>query len=150
MFRLRTRAPVVTILAPERWADIPAASMDIVTCHEVLHLVEDIKDLFGEIQRVLRPDGFAFVVAGCHTESPVWADWSAKLRASGQTVVDRKPVDILGAGIAAGLYGALRPLRRDGWIIYDPNAAILEYDSVSDMLDYQYRSKIMFRFMKRS
>ena len=150
LFRLRTLAPVVTILSPERWADIPAASMDIVTCHEVLHLVENLEILFEEIERVLRPDGFAFVVAGCHTESPVWADWSAKLRASGQTVFDRKPFDILGAGIAAGLYGALRPLRRDGWIIYDPDAAVLKYDSVNEILDYQYRSKIIFRFMKRS
>ena len=148
-FRLRTRVPRVTILSPERWADIPTASMDIVTCHEVLHLVEDLQLLFGEIERVLRPDGFAFVVAGCHSESPVWEDWSAKLRTSGQTVFDRKPFDILGAGITAGLYGTLRPLRRDGWIIYNPDAAILKYDSISEMFDYQYRSKIIFRFMKR-
>ena len=150
LFRLRTLAPTVAILPPERWAEVPASSVDIVTCHEVLHLVEDLPSLFGNISRALRARGSAFIVVGCHTENPVWKAWSAKLRDSGQTVFDRTAFDILRAGIAAGLRGALRPLRRDGWIIYNPEDTIFEYPSTGALLDHQYRHKLLFRFLKPS
>ena len=150
LFRLRPLTPTVSILPPEQWPDVPTDSVDIVTCHEVLHLVDDLSNLFGNIFRVLRRQGSVFIVAGCHTENPVWCSWSAKLRGSGQTVFDRSPFDILNAGIAAGLRGALRPLRRDGWIIYDPNDAIFEYPSARELLDHQYRNKLLFRFFKPS
>ena len=149
-FRLRTLSPKVALLPPERWAEVPADSVDLVTCHEVLHLLEDLPNLFGNIARVLRGTGSAYIVAGCHTENPVWKAWSAKLRDSGQTVFDRAPFDILRAGSGAGLRGALRPLRRDGWIIYDPDDKVFEYPSVGDLLDHQYRRKLLFRFVKSS
>lgn len=147
-FRLRTLAPTVMILPPERWGEIQAVSVDLVTCHEALHLVEDLPGLFANIARVLRARSCAFIVAGCHAENPVWDAWSAKLRDSGQTVFDRAPFDILRAGIAAGLHGALRPLRRDGWIVYNPDNAIFNYPSAGHLLDHQYRHKLLFRFMK--
>ena len=150
LFRLRVLAPTVALLPPERWTEVPAGSVDLVTCHEVLHLLEDLPNLFGNIARVLRGTGSAFIVAGCHTENPVWEAWSAKLRDSGQTVFDRTPFDILRAGTGAGLRGALRPLRRDGWIIYDPDDAVFEYPSIGDLLDHQYRRKLLFRFLKPS
>ena len=150
LFRLRTLSPTVSILPPDKWPQVPAESVDVVTCHEVLHLVDDLSNLFGNIVRVLHHQGSVFVVAGCHTENPVWQSWSAKLRASGQVVFDRSPFDILNAGIAAGLRGALRPLRRDGWIIYDPNDALFEYPSAAHLLDHQYRNKLLFRFFKPS
>ena len=150
LFRLRTLAPTVAVLPPARWPEVPAASVDLVTCHEVLHLVEDLPGLFENIARVLRASGSAFIVAGCHTENPVWEVWSSQLRESGQTVFDRTPFDILRAGIAAGLHGALRPLRRDGWIIYNPDNACFKYPSTKTLLDHQYRHKLLFRFLKPS
>ena len=150
LFRLRALTPTVSILPPEKWPEVPTDSVDIVTCHEVLHLVDDLSILFGNIVRVLRRQGSVFIVAGCHTENPVWNSWSAKLRGSGQVVFDRSPFDILKAGTAAGLRGALRPLRRDGWIIYDPNDALFEYSSTSELLDHQYRYKLLFRFFRPS
>ena len=150
LFRLRALTPTISILPPEKWSEVPADSVDIVTCHEVLHLVDDLSNLFGNIVRVLSRQGSVFIVAGCHTENPVWNSWSAKLRCSGQVVFDRSPFDILNAAFAAGLRGALRPLRRDGWIIYDPNDAIFEYSSARELLDHQYRNKLLFRFFKPS
>lgn len=150
LFRLRTLAPAVAILSPEQWDEVPAGSVDLVTCHEVLHLVDDLSNLFENIARVLHVKGTAFVVAGCHTENSVWEAWSAELRRSGQTVFDRAPFDILRAGTAAGLRGAMRPLRRDGWIIYEPDEAIFKYPSAGSLLDHQYRHKLLFRFLKRS
>lgn len=149
LFRLRKLAPSVAVLSPERWAEVPTASVDLLTCHEVLHLVEDLPGLFHQISRTLRAQGTAYVVAGCHTENPVWPRWSEQLRAAGQTVMDRTPFDILRAGIAAGLSGALRPLRRDGWIIYDPDHSAFQYSSAEELLDHQYRHKLLFRFVKQ-
>lgn len=148
-FRLRKLAPSVVLLPPERWGEIPTAGVDLLTCHEVLHLVEDLPGLFRQIARTLRASGTAFVVAGCHTENPLWPRWSEQLRAAGQTVVDRSPFDILRAGIEAGLSGALRPLRRDGWVIYDPDHAAFKYSSVEELFDHQYRHKLLFRFVKQ-
>ena len=148
-FRLRKLAPSVLLLPPERWGEIPTAGVDLLTCHEVLHLVEDLPGLFRQIARTLRASGTAFVVAGCHTENPLWPRWGEQLRATGQTVVDRSPFDILRAGIEAGLAGALRPLRRDGWVIYDPDRAVFKYSSVEELFDHQYRHKLLFRFVKQ-
>lgn len=149
LFRLRSLAPSVSVLPPERWGEIPTGSVDLLTCHEVLHLVEDLPGLFHQISRALRPSGTAFVVAGCHTENPLWQRWSEQLRSAGQPVVNRAPFDILRAGIGAGLSGALRPLRRDGWILYDPDRAAFTYSSAEELLDHQYRHKLLFRFVKQ-
>ena len=72
LFRLRALTPTVSILPPEKWREVPTDSVDIVTCHEVLHLVDNLSSLFGNIVRVLRRQGCVFIVAGCHTENPVW------------------------------------------------------------------------------
>lgn len=149
LFRLRGLVPSVSVLPPERWGEVPAGSIDLLTCHEVLHLVEDLPELFHQISRTLRPRGTAFVVAGCHTENPVWPRWGEQLRAGGQTVFDRAPFDILRAGLGAGLGGALRPLRRDGWVVYDPDRAAFTYSSAEELLDHQYRHKLLFRFVKQ-
>jgi SAM-dependent methyltransferase len=149
-FRLRKLAPSVVILPPDRWSEIATASVDVVTCHEVLHLVADIDGLFSEISRTLRATGSVYVVAGCHTENPLWSRWKLQLQDTNQTVYDRSPFDILRSGINAGLKGAMRPLRRDGWIIYDPDNAVLNYSSAGELLDHQYRHKLLFRFIKQS
>jgi SAM-dependent methyltransferase len=150
MFRLRKLAHSVAVLSPDRWPEIKTASVDLITCHEVLHLVEDIATVFSQVSRTLRGSGSAFVVVGCHTENPLWHSWRTQLQDTGQTIYDRSPFDILRAGINAGLKGALRPLRRDGWIIYDPDHASLTYSSAGELLDHQYRHKLLFRFVKQS
>lgn len=110
--------------------------------------MEDIEAVFSEVARTLRATGSAYVVAGCHTENPVWARWKLQLQDTEQTIYDRSPFDILRTGINAGLKGAMRPLRRDGWIIYDPDHAALTYSSAEELLDHQYRHKLLFRFIK--
>lgn len=149
LFRLHKLADSVAVLSPERWSTIQAGTVDLVICHEVLHLVEDIAGLFDQIARTLSADGTALVVSGCHTENPVWPRWSAQLRTEGKTIVDRSPFDILRAGINAGLRASLRPLRRDGWVIYDADRATFTYSSAVELLDHQYRHKLLFRFVKQ-
>jgi len=148
LFRLHKLAPSVAVLPPERWSTIATSSVDIVTCHEVLHLVEDLSGLFEQVSRSLKTHGTAFIVSGCHTENPVWPRWSAQLRTEGKVVFNRSPFDILRAGINAGLHASLRPLRRDGWVIYDPDRASFTYSSVVELLEHHYRHKLLFRFVK--
>jgi SAM-dependent methyltransferase len=148
LFRLHKLASSVAVLPPERWNTIPPSSLDLVTCHEVLHLVDDLSGLFGQVSRTLSTHGTAFVVSGCHTENPIWPRWSAQLRTEGKVVVDRSPFDLLRAGINAGLHASLRPLRRDGWVIYDPDLAKFTYSSVVELLEHHYRHKLLFRFVK--
>jgi SAM-dependent methyltransferase len=150
LFRLKGQAPSVQILDPAQWPSVPAASVDLATCHEVLQLVGDLCPFLKEIARVLRPAGRAFVVLGCHTENPVWPRWKNQLIALGHAVFDHSPMEILRQASLAGFHTAVQPLRREGWVIYDPVAASFEFASVQEMLDHQYRHKLLFRFIKRN
>ena len=64
MFRLRKVAPSVRILPPDRWPEIATSSIDLLTCHEVLHLVADIEAVFLQISRTLRSDASLYGLAG--------------------------------------------------------------------------------------
>lgn len=148
LFRLRKLTLKVSMLSPERWSELPAGSINLLTCHEVLHLVEDLHDLFRQISRTLEKRGTAFIVAGCHIENPLWPQWSVQLRKQGQIVYNRAPFDILRAAGKAGLSGAMRPLRRDGWVIYNPDQSTFKYSSAEELFNHQYRHKLLFRFIK--
>jgi SAM-dependent methyltransferase len=149
LFRLRKLAPKVSILPPERWNEVITGSINLLTCHEVLHLIEDLPELFYQISRTLQKQGTVFIVVGCHTENPLWQQWSAQLQEKGQQVYNRSPFDILRAGINAGLSGAVRPLRRDGWVIYNPDDSIFKYSSAEELFNHQYRHKLLFRFIRQ-
>lgn len=149
LFRLKGRAATVQILDPARWSSISSASVDLVTCHEVLHLIADLQQLMTDLSRIMRSGALALVVLGSHAENPVWHHWKSQLIAQGHEVFDHSPLDILSAASAAGFHTALQPLRRQGWVIYDPQAADFKYPSVSEMLDHQYRHKLLFRLIKR-
>lgn len=149
LFRLKGRAASVQILDSSRWPAIPTAGVDLATCHEVLHLVGDLPDFMGSLARVVRPGGWAFVVLGCHQENPVWQHWKPELIRRGHEVFDHSPMDVLGAASDAGFHTSVRPLRRDGWVIYDPRTAEFQYPSAAAMFDHHYRHKLLFRFVRR-
>jgi len=150
MFRLKGKAGSVQILDPAQWPSLPAAGVDLATCHEVLHLVGDLGPFFRELARVLRPGARAFLVLGCHAENPVWHRWKHQLSALGHQVFDHRPLDILRQASLAGLHPAVQPLRREGWVLYDPVAADYEFSSAEEMFDHQYRHKLLFRLIKRT
>lgn len=149
MFRLKRRAAEVQILDSARWPAIPSASVDLATAHEVLHLIADLPSFMTSLARVVRPGGWAFVVLGCHTENPVWPQWKTQLAALGHEVFDHSPLEVLREASAAGFHTSVRPLRRDGWVIYDPLTAEFKYSSAAEMFDHQYRQKLVFRFLRR-
>lgn len=136
------------IFDPERWGEIADGSIDLVLSQEVLYLVEDVAELFRHIARVLVPTGAAYVTLGCHTENPLWPRWREVLVGMGLTVYDHAPMDILRHAASAGLWTALRPLRRDGWIIHTPSAARFPVPDVTALMDHHYRHKLLFRLEK--
>lgn len=144
-FRLARSGAETVLLPPEEWPGVSSGSVDLVICHETLHLVEDLGGFMVQVERVLRPEGRAFLVLGSHAENPLWLEWKKSLQAEGHQVFDHQPFDVLAAASHAGLHGAVRPLRRDGWVIYDPTEAEYRYPSAEVMFDHHYRHKLLFR-----
>ena len=85
------------------------------------------------------------MVLGSHAENPLWEEWQARLVAGGHEVFDHSPFDVLAAAGRSGLRTAMRPLRSDGWVFYDPTVAEYPYPSAEAMLDHHYRHKLLFR-----
>ncbi|MRG73937.1 methyltransferase domain-containing protein [Alphaproteobacteria bacterium HT1-32] len=144
--RLEAAGIPATVLHPEFWNVIPKHSADIITCQEVLYLIEDLDELFGHIARVLRPRRRAYFTLGCHTENPLWPDWRSRLINMGQRVFDHAPLYIMQRAEAAGMRTAVRPLRRDGWIIHSPSTTTFPVPSIHTLCEHQYRHKLLFRF----
>lgn len=147
-FRLKGKATEIRILEPERWSELPSGEQDLVTCHEVLHLVADLESWMILLAASLRPSASAYVVLGCHSENPLWSKWKPRLQAEGHEVFDHRPEDILAKASACGLETAIRPLRRNGWVFYDPRVEDFRYDSMGQMFDHHYRHKLLFRFTR--
>lgn len=130
------------------WDDIEPGSINLMTCHEVLYLEPDLAAFMRRTATVLARGASAYVVLGCHAENPVWQAWKPAMQASGVAVYDRSPFEVLSAAADAGLKAAVQPLRRSGWVNYDPRQAIFRYADTAAMFDHQYRHKLLFRFSR--
>ena len=142
--RLDSLDAVVTLLDPSQWEQVPTGELELITSHEMLYLEYDVLGFMSRIRRVLSLDGRAYVVLGCHAENPLWHVWKTRLQAAGRTVYDHLPLDILEAAFAAGLTASVRPLRRTGWVTYNPRQAEFPYPDVRTMFDHHYRHKLVF------
>lgn len=147
-FRLSRQQAEVRLLEPSEWLSVADKCVDLVLCHEVLHLVADLEGMLTQVARVLRPGDHAaaYFVYGSHSENPLWPIWKSKLVELGHEVFDHTPFDVLSAAARSGLQCAIRPLRRDGWVFYNPETAQYQYPSAEAMFDHQYRHKLLFRF----
>jgi SAM-dependent methyltransferase len=135
----------VVILDISEWHRIPSATVDILTSHEMLYLEPNLRDFMKRIRRVLAFAGVGYVVLGCHSENPLWPTWKKALTAAGHTVYDHRPLDIMEAASSEGLLPSVQPLRRSGWITYDPLRADFQYPDIQTMFDHHYRYKLIFR-----
>jgi SAM-dependent methyltransferase len=147
--RLEGAAELVRMLGPADWSSIDPHGADLLTCHEVLYLVSDVRPLLANFRRCLASDGVAYVVLGCHTENPVWPEWRAQLRSQGVDAFDHSPLDILRSAHDAGMAVTMRPLRTDGWVRYDPSRAVFRFPSVHAVFEHHYRHKLVFRMTVR-
>lgn len=143
--RLNDAAERVTLLTPAEWASVPAGSIDLITSHETLYLEDDIGGFMMRVRAALANGGAAYVVLGCHSENPLWQQWKLPLIAAGHQVYDHAPLEIMEAAASAGLLPSVQPLRRSGWVTYDPLRAEFRYPDVRTMLDHHYRHKLIFR-----
>ena len=146
--KLRSCGAEVVIGDVNNWSDVPAQAIDLLIAHEMIYLIPNLDELMRNVARVLAKDGGCYIVTGCHTENPVWQRWREELIEMGIIVYNYSPLEILAAGTAVGLSVALRPLRRDGWIIYNPNDLRFGFQSAKEMLDHHFRHKLLFRFFQ--
>lgn len=149
VFRLRTLAAQVQVVAPSAWPTVPSGAVDLVTCHEVLHAIEDLEPLLVATRRVLDPVGAAYVVLGCHTENPIWPRWKSRLETSGVACFDHAPMEILRLASAVGFHTSVRPLLPPGWVHHDPLLDSFGYPTVTTLLDHHHRHKLLFRLGPR-
>ena len=143
--RLSGDAWRASFLGEGGWAGVSESSVDLLVCHEVLYLMPDLGSVMDDAARVLAPGGSAWMVLGCHSENPVWPSWKAQLAADGVQAYDHHPFDILAAAAKAGLTADVQPLRRSGWIRYDPATAAFSFPDAASMLEHHYRQKLLFR-----
>jgi SAM-dependent methyltransferase len=145
MLRLRDAAERVALVDPSEWARLPAGSIDLSTSHETLYLEGDLRMFMTRIRSALAEGGAAYVVLGCHSENPLWQQWKLSLIAEGHQVYDYSPLQVMEAAASSGLLPSVQPLRRSGWITYDPLRAHFRYPDLRTMLDHHYRYKLIFR-----
>jgi SAM-dependent methyltransferase len=147
MARLNGTAAKTTLLDTSEWDQVPTGAIDLISSHEVLYLEPDLGNFMTRIRRVLTASRFAYLVLGCHSENPLWPVWKQQLSAAGQQVYDHAPMEIMAAASAAGLAPSVQPLRRSGWISYNPLKAVFQYPDARTMLDHHYRHKLVFRLI---
>lgn len=146
--RLATLAPSVLLFGPEHWSKIPDGGVDLVVCHEVLFLLSNVSELVLELARVLAPHGRAYVVAGCHSENPVWPAWQAIFEVDGRPTFTHDPMELMRAAGRSGLLASVRPLRESGWATHNPNDGAFQFPTVAALLDHQFRHKLLFRLAR--
>lgn len=137
--------PPVRLYGPSGWAGIADGEVDLLVCHEMLYLEPDLAWFMTSVGRVLAEKGRAFVVLGCHSENPLWPAWREQLAEDGVRTYDYSPFDILACAGACGLIADVQPLRRSGWVRYDPDGAAFRYPDAETMFDHHYRHKLIFR-----
>lgn len=143
--RLADQGAQGIVFGTEGWETVEAGSIDLLVCHEVLYLVPDLGVILRQMRRTLSPTGQAFVVLGCHAENPMWAIWRRQFDARGVPVYDHRPFDILAAAAEAGMDVQVQPLRRSGWVKYDPLDAPFPFPDAQAMFEHHYRNKLIFR-----
>jgi SAM-dependent methyltransferase len=143
--RLAGAPAKVTLLDASEWDQIPSGVVDLATSHEALYLEPDLRDFMVRVRRVLSGRGVAYVVLGCHAENPLWQTWKKELVAAGHIVYDHMPLEIMGAASSEGLLPSVQPLRRSGWVTYEPLRAKFHYPDLQTMFEHHYRYKLIFR-----
>jgi SAM-dependent methyltransferase len=147
--RLQREGVSAKVLRENEWRQIGDQSVDLVLSHEVLPFIQDLDQLIANIQRVLKPHAFAYVVSGCHLENPLWPIWREELQSQGHVTYDHSPIALMEAAGKQGLSPSVRTLRDHGWAHYNPaEEAAFAYPSVEALLDHQFKYKLLFRFQR--
>lgn len=72
----RCRCRVELKVGPAKRLDAPAASVDLIFCHQTVHHLRDPESAIGEFRRVLKPDGVLLLSESCR---PFTRSWPVRL-----------------------------------------------------------------------
>ncbi len=146
--KLRKRGLTFGIFSEREWSSIPVEHIDLVVCHEAIHLI-DRDELMRHIALVLRPGGKAYIVTSCHTESKYWMGHLRPkvIKRHRRRIVDHSPFQICQAAMDQGLRVSFRPLFPYGWISYESEREA-GLSSARKVMEHHYRDILVFRITK--
>ncbi|WP_299471793.1 class I SAM-dependent methyltransferase [uncultured Roseibium sp.] len=118
---------------------------DLAFSHEVIYLIDDLKEHAKQIAGVLKAGGSYYAVTCCHRDSPLWGMWRPQIQAfSNVPVPNHSVADIAGAFRKSGFNVSVRRFLANAFI---PLAEPSDYFPTDvDRLEVYSRWKLMFRF----
>lgn len=119
---------------------------DIAFSHEVIYLIEDIKQHASDMLRTLKTGGIYYAVTGCHSDNPMWPEWRERVAKHTHTVVqDRSLSDYAHIFSEAGFYVSARRLGFTGFVPYEAEGWMPD---IAAAIDYYFHTKTLFRLVK--
>lgn len=120
---------------------------DLAFSHEVIYLIEDLKDHANQIASALKPGGHYDAVTCCHSDNPLWASWRPRISEFSNIPVPNHAVaDIADAFRSAGLEVSISRFLAAAFIPSEQPNAFLPSDT--DRLRTYCDWKLCFRCRK--
>lgn len=121
---------------------------DCAFSYEVIYLMKDLADHARQIHQALKPGGTYFAATGCHSDNPLWKEWTEIIHSkTAREVPSYSLNDFAEAFHGNGFSVSARRLAFDTFV---PIFLHREYfPQVTDSLDYYAKHIIVFSFTKK-
>jgi SAM-dependent methyltransferase len=126
----------------------PLIKFDAIFCQEVFWMNEDLYSIACTLHALLKPGGRCYCTVGCHAENPLWSFRKDRLEVEGCEPYTHHLDEIARIFSAAGFAVGMRRLPLDGFIMFHPDATILNAGSFSKLVATTYDHKMLFYFGK--
>ncbi|CCZ22279.1 methyltransferase protein [Acetobacter sp. CAG:977] len=132
---------------PEILADMEE-NIDIAFSHDVIYLLDDLKEHARTIKKVLKANGVYYAATGCYSEMPLWPLWKKEVEAySNIPLSDYSINDFAESFWAEGFDVAIQKCIPEGFVTCWQGREAY-FPKITDFLKY-YDYKIIFRFSKK-
>ncbi len=132
---------------------VPTQSIDLVIGNEFLYLEEDLCHWARQLQRILRPEGGAFISLGSHSENTAWLRWRGQLqRQYGHASYVHEPMNILQTGVEVGFDMEIHRLHLEpqtGMRYSPPEEYWGEFISAEEALGFRQQKYVFVFYPKR-
>ena len=136
----------------DRLDSISDRSIDLIVCHEVFYLIEDLRPVLAAFERVLRMDGVSLIAMGCHAGNVIWDEqWREAFQAeTGNACFVHEAMDIAGIAQKLGFFVEAGRLLREQPLTrrLNPKNAGWGFFTTLDDMDEYHRQKRMIRLFK--
>lgn len=123
------------------------SSIDIAFSHEVLYLISDLKQHAEDIFACLQPKGVYYAALGCHTDNPLWSNWSKMIEAESNITVQNYSLDFIADTFRnAGFSVFAQKYMLNDFMLMKESSTY--FPKVIDSLNYYWDYKILWKFAK--